>query len=76
MPFGPGDRGWRDIEVAVRERAGLSPRQFAERLGFDVRTVQNWEQGRNWPDSMVLSLIAVFDQDPAAGERAVFEAVL
>lgn len=62
--------------VAVRERAGLSQRQFAERLGLDVRTVQNWEQGRNRPDSAVLSLITLFDQDPAAVERAVFEEVL
>ncbi len=62
--------------VAVRERHGLSQRGFADRLGLDVRTLQNWEQGRNRPESAVLSLITLFDQDPAAVERAVFEPVL
>ncbi len=62
--------------AGIRARHGLSQRQFAERLGLDVRTVQNWEQGRNRPDSAVLSLMTLFDQDPAAVERAVFEAVL
>jgi DNA-binding XRE family transcriptional regulator len=60
----------------IRTRHGLSQRGFAERLGLDVRTLQNWEQGRNRPESAVLSLITLFDQDPAAVERAVFEAVL
>jgi DNA-binding transcriptional regulator YiaG len=56
----------------VRMRHGLSQRHFAERLGLDVRTLQNWEQGRNQPDAAVLSLIVLFDHDPAAVAQAVF----
>ena len=57
----------------VRERHGLSQRGFADRLGFDVRTLQNWEQGRNRPDSAVLALIALFDKQPEAVEAVVYE---
>ena len=60
----------------IRTRHGLSQRQFADRLGLDMRTLQNWEQGRNRPDAAVLALILLFDRDPEAVERAVFEPVL
>ncbi len=32
--------------TAVRERTGLSQREFATLLGVSVRTLQEWEQGR------------------------------
>lgn len=59
--------------VEVRTRHGLSQRAFADALGLDVRTLQNWEQGRNRPDSAVLSLIRLFDRDPKLVEDAAFE---
>lgn len=59
--------------AAVRERHGLSQRDFADRLGVDVRTLQNWEQGRNRPDAAVVSLIRLFDRDPAAVLAAVYQ---
>ena len=52
--------------ATVRARHHLSQREFAGALGLDVRTLQNWEQGRNTPDSAALLLIAMFDRDPAA----------
>jgi DNA-binding XRE family transcriptional regulator len=61
--------------AGVRERHGLSQREFAAALGLDVRTLQNWEQGRNRPDAAVLSLITLFDRDPALVEAVVFEPV-
>ena len=57
----------------VRERHKLSQRQFAERLGLDVRTLQNWEQGRNRPDDAVLALVRLFDEEPGRVAKAVFE---
>lgn len=60
--------------AAVRERHSLSQRDFADRLGIDVRTLQNWEQGRNRPDPAAMTLIRLFDRDPAAVLAAVFEA--
>jgi len=35
---------------AIRARLGLSQVDFAVRFGFDVRAVENWEQGRRQPE--------------------------
>lgn len=59
--------------AAVRERLGLSQRDFADRLGFDLRTLQNWEQGRNRPDAAVTSLVRMFEHDPELVLRVVYE---
>ncbi len=59
----------------VRARHKLSQREFASALGLDVRTLQNWEQGRNRPDCAVLSLIRLFDGNPDLVRDAVFEPV-
>lgn len=56
----------------VRARHGLSQQAFAAALGLDVRTPQNWEQGRNKPDDAVLLLIDLFDHDPAAVADALY----
>ena len=61
--------------AGVRERHKLSQREFAAALGLDVRTLQNWEQGRNRPDAAVLSLVRLFDRDPALVRDVVFEPV-
>jgi DNA-binding transcriptional regulator YiaG len=61
--------------VEVRARHGLSQREFAEVLGIDVVTLQNWEQGRNKPDTAVLNLIMAFDKAPQLIEQAAFEPV-
>ena len=43
-----------EVDVhSVREKSGLSQMQFAERYGFNPRTLQDWEQGRSRPDSAV-----------------------
>jgi DNA-binding transcriptional regulator YiaG len=63
------------VITAIREHHKLSQREFADRLGLDVRTLQNWEQGRNRPDPAALSLMRLFDEAPELVEQAVFEAV-
>ena len=60
----------------VRDRHGLSQREFANALGLDTRTLQNWEQGRNRPDAAVLSLVRLFDRNPDLVREAVFEPVV
>ena len=35
---------------AIRERFGLSQSEFATRFGFSTRTIQEWEQGRSFPN--------------------------
>lgn len=59
----------------VRARHGLSQREFAEVIGVDLDTLQNWEQQRNRPDDAALSLVMAFDEAPDVIERAVFEQV-
>src|SRR6202035_4266578 len=48
----------------VRARHRLSQREFAEVLGIDIDTLQNWEQGRNRPDTAALNLVMAFDKAP------------
>jgi DNA-binding transcriptional regulator YiaG len=53
----------------VREHFGLSQTEFAIRFGFEIDTVQNWEQGRNRPDQamqLLLKLIEVYPDDVEA----------
>lgn len=61
--------------AVVRERHGLSQREFAERLGVDLRTLQNWEQGRNRPDAAVMHLVRLFDRDPQLVVRTIYAPV-
>jgi len=59
----------------VRARHRLSQREFAEVLGIDIDTLQNWEQGRNKPDPAALNLVMVYDKAPDLIEQAAFEMV-
>lgn len=62
--------------AAFRAANGMSQREFADLMGIDMRTLQNWEQGRNRPDPAVLSLMRIFAHAPEAFEEALFEPVL
>ncbi len=59
----------------ARARHGLSQREYADLLGIDVRTLQNWEQGRNRPDPAALSLMRVFAHAPEVFEEAISEPI-
>lgn len=50
---------------AIRSRLNLSQADFAVRFGFELDTVQNWDQGRHVPDPATRVLLAVIDRDPA-----------
>ena len=61
-----------DVNVAaIREKSGLSQSQFAERYGFNPRTLQDWEQGRRKPDIAVRAYLIVIDRNPKAVENAL-----
>lgn len=51
---------------AIRRRLGMSQRQFAERFGFTLDAVQNWEQGRRTPEGPARALLKVIDKRPEA----------
>lgn len=62
--------------AAIRQRTGLSQREFARRFDIPVRTVQQWEQGKSSPPRYVVSMIKrllpyVFDREREQ-ERARF----
>ena len=61
--------------AAFRAEHSLSQREFADLMGIDIRTLQNWEQGRNRPDPAVLSLMRIFAHAPEVFEEALSEPV-
>jgi putative transcriptional regulator len=70
-------RDWRKVITpqvpdvrAIRRKLGLSQSGFAQRFGFSVRTVQEWEQGRAIPDRPARILLRVIEQSPRAAQRA------
>lgn len=58
---------------SFRARYNLSQRDYADLLGIDVRTLQNWEQGRNRPDPAAIALMRLFDRAPDLVEEALTE---
>lgn len=57
--------------AAIRRSKGLTQRAFAERYGFDVRALQEWEQGRREPERSTRILLRVIEREPEAVERAL-----
>lgn len=53
----------------IRERFGLSQAEFALRFGFELDTVQNWEQGRNRPDQATQLLLRLIEAYPQQVEE-------
>ena len=62
-----------DDVKAVRERSGLSQAQFADRFGFNSRTLQEWEQGRSQPENAMRAYLKVIDRNATAVEQALFQ---
>ena len=56
---------------AIRARTKLTQRAFAERFGFSLGTLRDWEQGRHQPDPIARSLLTVIDREPEAVRRAL-----
>lgn len=61
-----------DVDVkAIRTRLGLTQRAFAERFGFPLETLRNWERGHRRPEGAARALLRVIDREPEAVERAL-----
>jgi putative transcriptional regulator len=50
----------------IRKNLGMSQSQFAKTFGFNLRTLQEWEQGRRVPDQSAKVLLRVIDKEPQA----------
>lgn len=60
------------VEVAgIRANLGLSQQQFADRFGFSVGSVRNWEQGIRQPEVAARVLLTIIDRNPRAVLRAL-----
>lgn len=60
------------INVAkIRSVTGLSQAEFADRFGFAVATLRDWEQGRRHPDRSARVLLRVIELEPKAVLRAL-----
>jgi putative transcriptional regulator len=56
---------------AIRERQGLTQRQFAQCYGFGLSAVRNWEQGRRHPERSARILLTIIEREPEAAYRAL-----
>ena len=56
---------------ALRQTLGLSQSDFAALFGFNVRSLQDWEQGRRRPEIPIRAYLAVIQRDPQAVIRAL-----
>ncbi len=54
----------------LRQRLRMTQEEFALTYGLDVKTVQNWEQGRAAPSAAARSFLNVIATDPALAEEA------
>ena len=62
----------RSVDVAaIRRRLGLSQRDFANRYGFSVRALQDWEQNRRVPERSARILLKVIEKSPEAVEEVL-----
>lgn len=55
----------------LRHRDGLSQAEFAKAYGIDLRTLQDWEQGRTVPAGPARTLLRVIEANPKAVREAV-----
>lgn len=56
---------------ALRKRLGLTQTAFAQRYGFELRAIRNWERGRQHPEGPARLLLLVIDREPEAVHRAL-----
>ncbi len=57
--------------AAIRKRLRLSQERFAEKFGFTVASVRDWEQRRRRPERTARMLLQVIDKEPEAILRAL-----
>lgn len=50
----------------IRRKSGLSQSQFAVLIGVNLRTLQNWEQGRTRPTGPARALLRIVEKNPKA----------
>lgn len=61
-----------DIDTKrIRKKLSLSQSKFAAHYGFNLRTVQEWEQGRLVPSANQQLLLRLIDAEPETVEEYI-----
>jgi len=61
-----------EIDVRrIRGKLNMSQKVFADYFGVNLRTIQDWEQGRRMPTGAAKNFLFVIDQEPDAVRRAL-----
>lgn len=74
---GKAVRGARTTQVdgsdvrAIREAAKISQSQFADLIGVNLRTLQNWEQRRTKPTGPARALLKIVASNPKSAIEAL-----
>lgn len=55
----------------IRKATGLTQQSFAKRIGIEVGTLRNWEQGRREPTGPAKALLTALKNDPDNVMRAL-----
>ena len=56
---------------AIREKLGMTQREFARAYHLSLATVRDWEQGRYLPDQAARTLLKLIARKPRVMERAL-----
>ncbi len=56
---------------AIRQKMGMSQRQFAARFGLKLEALRNWEQDKRVPDTSARVLLTIIDREPEAVKKAL-----
>lgn len=48
----------------IRKATGMTQKSFAQRIGIELGTLRNWEQGRREPTGPAKALLTALKNDP------------
>lgn len=55
----------------IRKELEMTQKSFAEYFGVNLRTIQDWEQGRRVPSGASRNFLLVIDKEPEAVRRVL-----
>lgn len=55
----------------IREKTGLSQRDFSTLVHVSLTTLQNWEQGKRSPTGPAVTLLTIIKNDPLHAIKAL-----
>jgi putative transcriptional regulator len=59
---------------ALREKLGMTQREFADAFGLPVGTLRDWEQRRSLPDAPARALLRAIEKEPETMRRLLSNA--